>query len=341
MWMNRFSWLTVASTLLLLVIGGQVTSKEAGMAVPDWPTTYGYNMFLFPLSRMVDGVFWEHLHRLVASGVGLLACVLAVWIQLREKRSWVKTLAWVALGSVILQGVLGGLRVVFVMNQIGIVHAALAQTFLAMLVVIACGTSSWWGKFQRSESVSQAAEKIFNRWMILLSVVVFLQLLLGATMRHAHSGLAVPDFPLSYGKAIPDLSEETLASINEWRSQNHLMPTTAHQIGIHLSHRFFAFILLGLFVGSWLQISKRFSWEEWEKRISFTLLSLIILQVMLGVLTIWTGRLAEMATMHMIVGAVIFCTCIVSIVRSSQTSGQTISVNQVAVPSNSPGALAV
>src|SRR5436190_22037818 len=92
LWLNRFAWLTAAATLLLIGLGGLVTSKEAGMAVPDWPTSYGYNMFLFPIHLWTGGIFYEHTHRLLASLVGLLTSILAVWLWVREPRVWLRWL---------------------------------------------------------------------------------------------------------------------------------------------------------------------------------------------------------------------------------------------------------
>ena len=115
------------ATFLLIVVGGLVTSKGAGMSVPDWPTTYGYNMFLFPYSKWVGGVFWEHSHRLLATGIGLITLVLASVAFFKEKRVWVRWLAVAAVVGVITQGVLGGLRVTLYKDQIGIFHALLVD----------------------------------------------------------------------------------------------------------------------------------------------------------------------------------------------------------------------
>src|SRR5579871_3441961 len=142
-WLHRFAVFTALATLALIAIGGSVTSHEAGMAVPDWPTTYGQNMFLFPVSQWVGGIFYEHTHRLVASAVGFLTIILAVWAWLAESRKWLRWLAITALFLVVLQGVLGGLRVTLYKDQIGIFHAALAQSFLVVVAFIALATSRW------------------------------------------------------------------------------------------------------------------------------------------------------------------------------------------------------
>src|SRR6266576_1238195 len=143
-WLNRFVWFTAAATLLLICSGGMVTSKGVGLAVPDWPTTFGYNMFLFPVSQWVGGILFEHTHRLIASTVGVLTIILAVWLWRTDHRPWVRNLGLMAVGGVILQGILGGLRVTMLKDEIGIFHALLAQAFLGMLIVITLATSRLW-----------------------------------------------------------------------------------------------------------------------------------------------------------------------------------------------------
>src|SRR3982074_2460144 len=150
-WLNRFAWFTAIATLLLIWSGGLVTSKGVGLAVPDWPNTFGYNMFLFPVSKWVGGVFFELTHRLLASSVGFLSIVLTIWLWRSEDRRWVRNLGLVALGAVILQGVLGGLRVTMLKDEIGIFHAFLAQAFLALLVIIALVTSDFWPRLPNED----------------------------------------------------------------------------------------------------------------------------------------------------------------------------------------------
>src|ERR1700716_3674197 len=117
-WANRFVWLLCVATLFLVCSGGMVTSKGVGLAVPDWPTTFGYNMFLFPVSNWIGGVLFEHTHRQIASTVGFLTIILAIWLWRTEDRQSVKTLGLIAVAGVILQGILGGLRVTMLKDQI-------------------------------------------------------------------------------------------------------------------------------------------------------------------------------------------------------------------------------
>ena len=147
-WLSRFALLAAVATLCLVGLGGVVTSKGVGMAVPDWPNTFGENMFFFPFSKWVGGVFYEHSHRLLASVVGLLTTMLAVWLWLKESRPWLRWLGIIAFLAVVLQGILGGLRVVLdkhgLGTELGIFHATIAQLFFALICSIALFASRWW-----------------------------------------------------------------------------------------------------------------------------------------------------------------------------------------------------
>src|ERR1700731_1218014 len=184
-WLNRFAWFTAVATLLLICSGGMVTSKGVGLAVPDWPTTFGYNMFLFPVSKWIGGVLFEHTHRLIASAVGFLTIILAIWLWRAEDRQSVKTLGLIAVGAVILQGILGGVRVTMLKDQIGIFHACLAQAFLGLIVLIAIVTTGFW----RSIAPAHVDPKKFaltKTLAIATTIAIYAQLALGATMRHQH-----------------------------------------------------------------------------------------------------------------------------------------------------------
>src|SRR5574337_1126279 len=140
-WPHRFAMLTAASTLMLIFVGGLVTNTGAGLAVPDWPTTFGYNMFLYPWSQMVGGIFYEHSHRLIGSTVGLLTLALALVLWLKEPWGTARWLGAAAVGAVVIQGILGGLRVILVSagSEFALVHGLLAQAFFALIVSIPWG----------------------------------------------------------------------------------------------------------------------------------------------------------------------------------------------------------
>ena len=302
-WLARFALLTALATLVLLCVGGLVTSHEAGMAVPDWPNTFGYNLFFFPISKWVGGVFYEHTHRLVASGVGLLTTILAVWLWLKESRRWLRWLGVGAFLAVVLQGVLGGLRVVLFKDEIGIFHATLGQFFFLMTCAIALFTSRWW---QKAPSLNSAGAEIkgLRRLFLLTTVLIFAQLILGATMRHQHAGLAIPDFPAAYGRLWPATDAASIAGYNRNRVEvSAVNPITAFQIVLQMAHRIMAVaIVLAVAVVAGLT-RRRLHWQNPLSKISAAWFILIMLQVFLGAATIWTGKSADIATAHVAGGA--------------------------------------
>lgn len=181
--LHRYAVFTAACTVFLLVAGALVTSNDAGLAVPDWPTSYG--SFLPP---MVGGIFYEHGHRMVATFVGLVTIGLAVLVWRKESRAWMRTLGWVALGAVILQGLFGGLTVKLRLPPaVSIIHAALAQAFFCITVSIAVFTSPWW--FSESASVDDSGSPRLLSLAHWLVGVTFLQLVLGAAVRHNAFGI--------------------------------------------------------------------------------------------------------------------------------------------------------
>src|SRR5512132_3682823 len=144
-WLRRYTKLVAASTLFLIFAGAMVTSTGSGLSVPDWPNTYGWFMFSFPLSKMVGGIFYEHSHRMIAATVGFLTVVQALWLWRREPKRRVRILGYVAVGAVIAQGVLGGITVLFFLPPaISVAHAGLAEIFFCLNVSIAVMTSKWW-----------------------------------------------------------------------------------------------------------------------------------------------------------------------------------------------------
>jgi heme a synthase len=181
-WPHRLAVITACATFPLLFIGGLVTSKGAGLAVPDWPTTFGYNMFLYPWSKMVGNIFYEHSHRLVASAVGFLTIALALSLWLQESRKWLRWLGVAALVLVVVQGVLGGLRVTLLEHSLAIVHASLAQAFFALTISLALFTSKEW-----REKIAEVPLADYGRLRRLAAVttgLIYLQVMFGAVLRH-------------------------------------------------------------------------------------------------------------------------------------------------------------
>src|SRR5438477_8574436 len=302
-WLNRFAWLSAVATLLLICSGGMVTSKGVGLAVPDWPTTFGYNMFLFPVSKWIGGIFFEHTHRLIASAVGFLTIILAIWLWRNEDRQWVRNLGIIAVAAVILQGVLGGLRVTMLKDEIGIFHACLAQAFLGLIVLIALATTNFW----RSLSDIRIGPKKIGRLRaiaIAITIAIYVQLALGATMRHQHRDLAILDFPTANGAWIPDTSASALAKINTWRDARTLSDVDAFQIWLQMVHRFLALIIAIAIVAFCARV-----WREMRdfaalKRLSLLWIALVFGQIALGAWVIWSNKAADIATAHVALGAV-------------------------------------
>jgi cytochrome c oxidase assembly protein subunit 15 len=304
-WLHRFAWFTSIATLLLICSGGMVTSKGVGLAVPDWPTTFGYNMFLFPVSKWVGGIFFEHTHRLIASTVGFLTIILALWIWRADPRRWMRRVGWAALGAVILQGVLGGLRVTMLKDEIGIFHALLAQAFFGMVIVITFATSRLWSRVCCADSIALVTRTLF-RVVLGTTLLIYVQLGLGATMRHQHRDLSILDFPLAYGAVVPDTSAARLGEINTWRDARALSDVTAFQIWLQLTHRFVAILIAAGVMTSLILARKTGPNAGLLSRFADLWFLLLVCQITLGAWVIWSNKAADVATTHVAIGATMF-----------------------------------
>ncbi|HTV75469.1 MAG TPA: COX15/CtaA family protein, partial [Candidatus Baltobacteraceae bacterium] len=314
-WLHRFAVLTAVATFLLLGAGGLVTSHEAGMSVPDWPNSYGYNMFAFPPSKWIGGIFYEHTHRLWASAVGMMTTILAVWLWLKDSRRWMKWIGLAAFLGVVAQGVLGGLRVTLKMDDLGILHGVVGQTFFVLMCAIVLFTSGVWQKVSgRKLSVPRGLRTL----VLATTVLIFCQLILGATMRGQHAGLAIPDFPAAYGQIWPDTSAAAVARYNADSANPNII--TPFQIILQMVHRLVAltiFICVATCaVKAWRQLGVR------DPLAKFALfwLALIMVQIGLGAWTIWSNKAADIATAHVLGGALSLVTgalwCIIAFGRS-------------------------
>jgi heme a synthase len=173
---HRLALTTVAATFVLILFGGLVTNTGAALAVPDWPTTFGYTMFVYPWSQMVGGIFYEHSHRLIGSVVGLLTLALAA--ALWREGGVLRSLGLVATAAVIVQGVLGGLRVVLLHDTLAIVHGCLAQAFFGLAVAIAALTSA--------RPVAPLRIDVTTRALAAAAAAaIYLQIVFGALITHA------------------------------------------------------------------------------------------------------------------------------------------------------------
>ncbi len=177
-WLHRYAIILAVCTLLLVVAGASVTSNDAGLSVPDWPLSYGRVM-----PPMTGGIFYEHGHRMIATTVGFLTIILAVWLWRVEQRAWMKWLGMAALAAVIVQGVLGGLTVLFLLPRpVSIAHACLAQLFFSTTVSMAVFTSPSWKR--GPQMVDDAGTPSLRTLAPAVPIVVLCQLALGAAYRH-------------------------------------------------------------------------------------------------------------------------------------------------------------
>jgi cytochrome c oxidase assembly protein subunit 15 len=296
MWLHRYAKFVSAATVLLLVAGGLVTSTESGLSVPDWPTSYGWNMFTFPLKHMVGGIFYEHGHRLIASGVGVLTIGLALWLWLAEPRKWMRVLGFAALAAVVLQGVLGGITVLFFLPAaVSTAHAGLAQIFFCLTIAISLFTSRGW---RSAPAGGWVDDGMLRRIATATTAIIYVQILVGATMRHSAAGLAIPDFPLVFGGIVP--------------------PQWTPPIAIHYAHRIGALLVALAIAATAGHVLYHHSDRTELKRPAILLVCLVLAQITLGAFIIWSKKDVAINTAHVIVGALTLATSLVLTLRSQR-----------------------
>jgi heme a synthase len=276
--LHLYASFTAIATFLLIFAGGLVTSTGSGLSVPDWPLSFGTLM-----PEMKGGVVYEHSHRLIAGSVAILILALMVWLALREPRRWVRALGFTAFGAVLVQALLGGLTVLFKLpTMVSSAHATLGQSILCLTVVIAMATSAGWA---RTAAGAPAGSRL-PRLTVLAAAAVYIQLVIGAVMRHMNAGLAIPDFPLAFGSLIP--------------------PHWSKEIVIHFTHRLWAVVVFAHVV---LLIVRLFR-EGRYPRLAALLTVLLPLQVGLGALTVLSGKQVIITTCHVSTGAAILAVCV-------------------------------
>jgi cytochrome c oxidase assembly protein subunit 15 len=298
--LHLFTLLVVLSTAALIFAGGLVTSTGSGLSVPDWPNTYGWFMFTFPLEKMVGGILYEHSHRLIASTVGFLILVLAVWLWRAEPRPWVRRLGYLALAAVITQGMLGGITVLWYLPEpISIAHASLAQIVFGLTVALALFTSRGW---QRAYAAPGAAPRADDRRLARIATVttawIYVQIVIGATMRHTDAGLAIPDFPLAFGQLVP--------------------PHWDAKIAVHYAHRVGALVATILIVATTAHVFYHHRRRGELVRPSVLLLVVLTAQLTLGALTVLSGKHYIINSLHVVTGASVLATSLVLALRSQR-----------------------
>ncbi len=293
-----FSALVAVSTAVLIFAGGMVTSTASGLSVPDWPNTYGWFMFTFPVDKWVGGIFYEHSHRLIASTVGFLIMSLAFWLWRAEPRRWVRRLGFLTLAAVITQGILGGITVLwFLPDPVSIAHAGLAEIVFCLTVTIALAQSPGWKRGYTSRGpVVAAPDDILRTLAIVTTAVVYLQIIAGATMRHTGAGLAIPDFPLAFGQLLPP----------QWDAK----------IAIHFAHRVGAVIVTLLLLATTAHVFYHHRQRRELVRPSLLLLVLLTAQISLGALNVLSGLQPVINSFHVVTGGSVLVTTLVLTLRA-------------------------
>jgi cytochrome c oxidase assembly protein subunit 15 len=328
--LHFFAALVAASTGILIFAGGLVTSTDSGLSVPDWPNTYGYFMFFFPLEKMVGGIRYEHSHRLIASTVGFLILVLAVWLWRSEPRVWVRRLGYIALAAVITQGMLGGITVLWYLpDPISIAHASLAQIVFCLTMTIALVTSPGWKRayaaqqgtpLRRSGRQGPAPnDLVLQRVAAATTALIYLQIVVGATMRHTGAGLAIPDFPLMFGQLMP--------------------PHWDAKIAIHFAHRVGAVVVSVAILATTAHVFVHHRTRQELRRPSLLLLVLLATQVTLGALTVLSQKQFIINSLHVVTGASVLVTSLVLTLRAYRVRFSREGVVRSAEPSGSAGRL--
>jgi len=288
--LHRYARLLAGATFILIFAGGLVTSTGSALAVPDWPLSFGK---FFP--KMQGGVLYEHGHRMIAGTVALMTLGLAIWAWRAEKRPMVRYLALFAFGLVIVQAVLGGLTVLLLLPlAIAVSHAATAQAFFCLTIALALFTNPNWQALPRVKSAGERPR--LPELAAVTTLVIYSQILIGAVMRHMGAGLAIPDFPLAFGRIVPPL-ESLPEQINY-----------AHRVGA---------LVVTVFV-CWTAVQTLRFYGEYRmlRRPALGMLLLLVAQITLGAMTILSSRAVLPTTAHVAIGAALLATTLALTLRA-------------------------
>lgn len=311
--LHAYAVFTVVATLLLITAGGLVTSTGSGLAVPDWPLSYG---MVFP--PMVGGILYEHGHRMIAATIGLLTIVLAIWLARAEPRRSVRRLGLLALAAVVTQGLLGGLTVLLLLpTAVSMAHACVAQAFFCLLVTIAVVTSPAWERAgesagARARGAENGASPQLLTMALATTAAIYGQLILGALTRHTKAGYAITDFPLANGQLIPDLS----------------LPLVA----IQFVHRLGALVVATLIVATAVRAARERQALGGTANAAFLLVLGVAVQILLGAVTVMTRLAVVPATAHVTTGAAILGLSLLFTLMSHRRARLAVTTPQAAAP---------
>jgi cytochrome c oxidase assembly protein subunit 15 len=292
--LHRFAVFAAAATFILVFAGGLVTSTGSAMAVPSWPLDAGR---LVP-QQWGAGVLFEWGHRAIAGTVSILTLTLALWVRMAERRAWVRYTALAAFGMVVVQAVLGGITVLLNLPlTFAVAHAMTGQAFFCLMVAIALFTSPAW---QVMAPVAQTALTPSRTPVAPLAGVttgvIYLQIIIGALMRHMHAGLAIPDFPLAFGHLVP--------------------PMFSVPIAVNFAHRCGAVVVTAMVLWTVARTLREYRDEPSLRRPALGLLVLLALQIGLGAATVLSRRAVVPTTSHVAVGAAVLATCLALSLRA-------------------------
>jgi len=311
--LHWFSIALIATTFVLLMSGGTVTSKGVGMAVPDWPTTFNENMFLaHPRLWFGEGrwpQFWEHSHRLLGSLVGFMAILQMLWLWRTQKaRPWLRAVGVFSFLLVCGQGLMGGFRVTENSDFLAAVHGVNGQIYFCLTILCAAATGPAWERAVKLGSwISTPANRglIIGAWVLLFALLI--QLVLGAMVRHSKSGLAIYDFPTSYGQVLPPMDQASLDKLSADLPFNHQTSGgyLIWQVHLHFAHRAFAVVVSLILAWVFVQVYRRAGETPEVSRPAGFMAGLLLLQIALGASVIWSARHTEVTTLHQSVGALL------------------------------------
>jgi heme a synthase len=294
--LHRFAILAAAATFVLVFAGGLVTSTGSAMAVPSWPLDAGR---LIP-SQWGAGVLFEWGHRAIAGTVSILTLMLALWVWMAERRAWVRYTAFAAFGLVVAQAVLGGITVLLNLPlALAVAHAMTGQAFFCLMVAIALFTSPRW---ETTAPTPRAPGRgALTELAAATTVIIYVQIVIGAVMRHMHAGLAIPDFPLAFGRIVP--------------------PMFSAPIAVNFAHRCGAVAVTAMVLWTVARALRLYGDEPAIRRPALGLLVLLAMQIGLGAATVLSRRAVIPTTSHVAVGAAVLATCLALALRAYHVEG--------------------
>jgi cytochrome c oxidase assembly protein subunit 15 len=294
--LHRFAVLTAGATFCLIFIGGLVTSTGSALAVPDWPLAFGK---LIP-PEWHGGIPFEYGHRVAAGTVVVLVLLLMAWAWRAEPRRWVRQLVMVAFGLIVVQAVLGGITVLFELPLVtAVAHAATAQALFCLMVSIALFTNPRWSRMPRIDDPPSRFP--LTALAAATTAVIYAQILIGALMRHMSAGLVIPDFPLSFGQVIPPYWNEFIA--------------------VNFAHRCGAVVVTAMVLWTVERTLRTHGNVTALRRPALGMFLLLVAQVCLGAITIWSGRAVIPTTSHVAVGAAVLATSLTLTLRAYRILG--------------------